>query len=173
MRMRCCGSPQRRYISLEALICPRSLQIFETESHASVHSDKTKEGLSLFRELLLLVSRLYPDISYSGILNNTKTTLGRSLLRTWLLRPCLSISEITSRHDAIDCFINPENITVAKTLHTHLKGIKNTPRIVSIMKVGKAKLQDWQGLVKVCSYTVAFWAYLIRLLVHLPCDHAA
>lgn len=27
---------------------PRSLQVFENESHASVHSDKTKEGLSLF-----------------------------------------------------------------------------------------------------------------------------
>jgi len=26
----------------------RSLQVFENESHASVHSDKTKEGLSLF-----------------------------------------------------------------------------------------------------------------------------
>lgn len=25
-----------------------SLQVFENESHASVHSDKTKEGLSLF-----------------------------------------------------------------------------------------------------------------------------
>ena len=25
-----------------------SLQIFDNESHASVHSDKTKEGLSLF-----------------------------------------------------------------------------------------------------------------------------
>jgi len=26
----------------------RSLQVFENESHASMHSDKTKEGLSLF-----------------------------------------------------------------------------------------------------------------------------
>ncbi|KAF8194135.1 hypothetical protein BJ912DRAFT_924219 [Pholiota molesta] len=52
-----------------------SLQVFENESHASVHSDKTKEGLSLF-------------------------------------------------------------------------GIKNMPRTMSLMKDGKAKLTDWQGLVK-------------------------
>ena len=46
-----------------------SLQIFEDENHASIHSDKTKEGLSLF-----------------GILNNTMTTLGRALMREWFLQ---------------------------------------------------------------------------------------
>ncbi|KAF9476534.1 hypothetical protein BDN70DRAFT_863087 [Pholiota conissans] len=115
-------------INADALL---SLQVFENESHASVHSDKTKEGLSLF-----------------GILNNTKTTLGRALLRTWLLRPSLSLSTIRSRHDAVACFTKPENITTANTLHSHLKGIKNMPRTMSLMKDGKAKLTDWQGLVK-------------------------
>lgn len=33
------------------LIVFRSLQIFDTEAHATVQSDKTKEGLSLFGEL--------------------------------------------------------------------------------------------------------------------------
>ncbi|KAF8890007.1 muts domain V-domain-containing protein [Gymnopilus junonius] len=115
-------------INADALL---SLQVFEDESHASVHSDKTKEGLSLF-----------------GILNNTKTTQGRSLLRTWLLRPSLSVSEIRSRHDAVECFMRAENLTTANALHNHLKGVKNVPRIMGLMKDGKAKLADWQGLVK-------------------------
>ncbi|KAF8957258.1 hypothetical protein BDZ97DRAFT_2079293 [Flammula alnicola] len=119
---------QTMQINADALL---SLQVFENESHASVHSDKTKEGLSLF-----------------GILNNTKTTLGRSLLRTWLLRPSLSLSVIKSRQDAVGCFVRSENVATANLLHHHLKGIKNMPRIMSLMKDGKAKLADWQGLVK-------------------------
>ncbi|KDR82897.1 hypothetical protein GALMADRAFT_220895 [Galerina marginata CBS 339.88] len=119
---------QAMQINADALL---SLQIFEDESHASVHSDKTKEGLSLF-----------------GILNNTKTTLGRSLLRTWLLRPSLSLSEIRSRHDAVECFMRSENVATANILHNHLKGVKNIPRVMGLMKDGKAKLTDWQCLVK-------------------------
>ncbi|KAG6891656.1 hypothetical protein C0992_012705 [Termitomyces sp. T32_za158] len=109
-----------------------SLQIFENESHASVHSDKTKEGFSLF-----------------SILNGTSTSLGRSLLRTWLLRPSLCLDVINRRHDAIECFLQPENLVSVGVLHTHLKGIKNVPRMLNALKSGKAKVSDWQGLVKV------------------------
>ncbi|KAG6907882.1 hypothetical protein DXG01_007046 [Tephrocybe rancida] len=109
-----------------------SLQIFENESHASVHSDKTKEGLSLF-----------------GILNGTNTSLGRSLLRTWLLRPSLSLDVINKRHDAVECFLHSENLVAAGSMHPHLKGIKNVPRMLSVLKTGRGKVSDWQGLVKV------------------------
>lgn len=109
-----------------------SLQIFDNESHASIHSDKTKEGLSLF-----------------GILNNTRTSLGKALLREWLLRPSTSIPVINTRHDTIACFIRPENIGAANAMQTHLKGIKNVPKILGTMRTGKAQVADWQGLVKV------------------------
>jgi hypothetical protein len=36
------------YIAQSKLTLSSSLQIFENESHASVHTDKTKEGLSLY-----------------------------------------------------------------------------------------------------------------------------
>jgi len=85
----------------------------------------------------------------TGILNNTRTPLGRSLLRTWLMRPSLSIPVITARHDAIECFLHPENLVPASALQTHLKGIKNIPRILGLLKSGKASVSDWQGLVKV------------------------
>jgi DNA mismatch repair protein MSH5 len=131
-----------------ALTFSSSLQVFENESHASVHSDKTKEGLSLFGAHL-------HDQSFlahirAGTLNSTKTTLGRALLRTWLLRPSLSLSIIKARHDAVACFVSAENLVPAHTMHGHLKGIKNVPRILEIMRSGKAKMSDWQGLVKVC-----------------------
>ena len=109
-----------------------SLQVFDEESHASTHSDKTKEGLSLF-----------------GILNNTRTVLGRALLREWLLRPSTSIDVIHSRHDAVECFVRTENLALVNTMQTHLKGIKNVPKILAAMRTGKAQIADWQGLVKV------------------------
>ncbi|KAI9451401.1 DNA mismatch repair protein MutS [Russula earlei] len=113
-----------------------SLQVFETESHASIHSTKTKEGLSLF-----------------GTLDSTKTTLGRSLLRTWLLRPSLSFKVIDARHDAVECFTRPENLDIASVMHSQLGGIKNIPRILSALKAGKANLANWQGLVKFTFHT--------------------
>ena len=110
-----------------------SLQIFDNENHASIHSDKTKEGLSLF-----------------GILDSTKTALGKALMREWLLRPSISAETIAARHDAVACFMRPENHNPTGTMHVHLKGIKNIPRILAVLKSGKSKVSDWQGLVKVC-----------------------
>ncbi|KAK7469304.1 hypothetical protein VKT23_003788 [Stygiomarasmius scandens] len=115
-----------------ALQATSSLQIFENESHASIHSDKTKEGLSL-----------------AGVLDNTHTSLGRALMRVWLLRPSLSLNTIRARHDAIDCFLKAENHSATNALHSHLKGIKNVPRMLNILKTGRAKVSDWQGLVKI------------------------
>ena len=116
-------------INMDALF---SLQIFEDENHASIHSDKTKEGLSLF-----------------GILNNTKTTLGRALMRQWFLRPSMSLDVINARHDAIECLLRPENISTRNSLQGHLNGTKNIPRILGAIRTGKAKVSDWQALVKV------------------------
>lgn len=108
-----------------------ALQIFENESHASIYSDETKEGLSLF-----------------GILNNTMTTLGRRLMQSWLLRPSLSIDIIKARHDAVACFTRSENLVATNVMHNHLKGMRNVPRILSMMRTGKAGIADWQGLIK-------------------------
>lgn len=133
------------------LIAQRSLQVFENESHASVHSEKFKEGLSLYgeRRSSCLLSLLRPHSS--GTLNYTKTALGRSLLYSWLLRPSLSLTVIKSRHEAVACFSTSENLIPANTMHNHLKGIKNVPRILTIMRAGKIKLSDWQALAKVGS----------------------
>lgn len=84
-----------------------------------------------------------------GILDFTKTSFGRSLLRQWCLRPSLSISEIEARHDAVSCFVRGENSPVADAMHTQLKGLKNVMRSFGIVKAGKGTTTDWQVLVKV------------------------
>lgn len=72
-----------------------SLQIFDVESHASIHSDKTKEGLSLF-----------------GIMNLARTPSGKALMRQWFLRPLLDFNAIESRQNAVECFVRSENCEV-------------------------------------------------------------
>jgi DNA mismatch repair protein MSH5 len=108
-----------------------------------------KEGLSLFGMLLMTFGSPFHQ-RVAGILDNTRTSLGRSLLRTWLMRPSLSIPVIAARHDAIECFLHPENLAPASALQTHLKGIRNIPKILGLLQSGKAGIGDWQGLVKVC-----------------------
>jgi DNA mismatch repair protein MSH5 len=138
------------------LVTSSSLQIFENESHASVHSDRTKEGLSLYG-----ISVSFNPVKssnyffHSGTLNSTKTSLGRSLMRTWLLRPSLSLIVINARLDAVACFVSPENLETSIVMHSHLNGIKNVPRMLGLLKTGRAKLSDWQGLVKVLYFKVA------------------
>jgi DNA mismatch repair protein MSH5 len=123
--------------------------VFENESHASMHSSKTKEGLSIFGSSPPSDIQRCQKNCASGILNNTKTVLGRSLMRQWLLRPSLSLSIIKARHDAVECFMRPENQVPASLMEAHLKGIKNMPRILNTMQSGRAKLSDWQHLIKV------------------------
>ena len=84
-----------------------------------------------------------------GILDDTRTTLGRNLLREWLLRPSLSLPVIAARHATVACFVNPENMTTADDIQKHLSGIKNAPRILKMLKSGTAKVKDWQGVVEV------------------------
>lgn len=69
-----------------------SLQIFAEEGHGNAYSDRTKEGLSIF-----------------GLLNRTKTPMGKLLLRHWLLRPSSELSVIRGRHDALECFTQAAN----------------------------------------------------------------
>jgi DNA mismatch repair protein MSH5 len=91
--------------------------VFEDESHASIYSDRAKEGLSLFGNVpSYRFVEPTTDIQ-TGILNDTVTALGWSLLKNWLTRPSLSHATIDQRHNAVACFLRPENMTTASTLH--------------------------------------------------------
>ncbi|KAL7410447.1 DNA mismatch repair protein MutS, partial [Mrakia frigida] len=108
-----------------------SLQIFDEESHAYMHSGATREGLSLF-----------------GILNNTRTPTGKQLLRTWLLRPLLSIKEIAARHDAVALFARQENHVPVQNIEGLLKGVKNVVQVLGRLRRGTAGVRDWKVLLE-------------------------
>ncbi|KAK4699437.1 DNA mismatch repair protein MSH5, partial [Phenoliferia sp. Uapishka_3] len=140
----------------------RSLQIFSPESHASIHSNKTKEGLSLF-----------------GIMNTARSPLGRALLRKWFLRPPLVLETIQARHTAVECFLRHENRSfqpsffhrkwraltrragkieyVAEAIQTNFRFIKNIPKTLRILAEGKGAVRDWQAV-----YQFTYGAIMIR-----------
>ena len=103
-----------------------------------------------------------------GILNTTRTALGRSLLRTWFIRPSLSLQVLQARHDAVECFLRAENLPVVGALQTHLQGIANIPKTLGLLRSGKGKISDWQALVKVRpSVALGMLACCEPLLVYL------
>ncbi|KAI7824065.1 muts domain V-domain-containing protein [Gamsiella multidivaricata] len=109
-----------------------SLQIFEDESHPSMHSSVhgRKEGLSLF-----------------SILSQTKTSQGRYLLKQWLLRPSLDLSIIQTRHQSVECFTRTENQPTVAQFSKALSHIKNIPKILQAMP-RKATIAEWQALLQ-------------------------
>jgi DNA mismatch repair protein MSH5 len=66
------------------------------------------------------------------------------------------------RQDAVACFLRSENLVTSDVMHNHLKGLKNMPCILGLMKGGRAKLSDSQGLVKVKSFP-PFWDDAMKL----------
>ncbi|KAF9141882.1 MutS protein msh5 [Mortierella sp. GBA39] len=115
-----------------------SLQIFEDESHPSMHSSirGRKEGLSLF-----------------GLLNQTKTSQGRHLLKQWLLRPSLNMATIHQRHQTVECFVQTENQPTVNQLAGALLHMKNIPKVLQTMS-RKATINDWRAILEFVYYCV-------------------
>lgn len=101
-------------------------------------------------------------------MNVAKTPLGRSLMKSWFLRPLLDFSQIEKRQDAVECFIRPENRApliplavdeeslidsartlieeIAESIQSQFRLIKNGPRTLSILNMGRGSLRDWQTI---------------------------
>lgn len=116
------------------------------ENHANLHSEKVKEGLSLF-----------------GILNQTKTPLGKFLLKSWFQRPSLEISVIKARQNVINNLLKGDNQYLLNTLSSSLRGIKNLPKLLKNLKEGKGTLGVWKDIQKVGNLAITLTRLVITL----------
>lgn len=142
-----------RFINRDT-IC--SLQIFEDEGHPNFHMQgkggRGKEGLSLFGETATNIEASRSSCSrfFSlGILNSTKTKMGYSMFKQWFLRPSLSLPLLQQRHNAIACFLRPQNTHLATAIGKSLVRTKNIPKVLVALKKGKAQAYDWSSLLQV------------------------
>ncbi|KAF9961209.1 MutS protein msh5, partial [Modicella reniformis] len=84
----------------------------------------------------------------TGVLNQTKTSQGRYLLKQWLLRPSLDLNTIHTRHQNVECFVRIENQPAVGQLTSCLSHIKNIPRVLQTLP-RKATLAEWQAILQI------------------------
>ena len=107
-----------------------SLQIFKSEHHPSVSGiGVKKEGVSLF-----------------GIMDKTKSPVGRKLLKRWFLSPLLKLSPREARLNSIEFFLTPDHSHIVSELQESVKGIKDATQILIRIRAVRASLSDWVKL---------------------------
>ncbi|KAI8611749.1 muts domain V-domain-containing protein, partial [Chytriomyces sp. MP71] len=97
-------------------------------------SDINKDGLSLF-----------------GLLNLTRSPLGKLLLTQWFKRPSLEMDVLVSRQEAIACLTLHANELHVESMRDAISFIGNIPRICSRLKK-KLSILDWEALLKFSYY---------------------
>lgn len=116
-----------------------ALSVFSSEQHASIHSNNSKEGLSLF-----------------NLLSETKTHVGTQLLQRRLRQPSCDISNINDRLDAIAILIHPQNVSAVNDMRMSLskvgKGV-NVLHVLNSMKSGKTSIRSFKCLVNLVILT--------------------
>lgn len=109
-----------------------ALSVFSNEQHASIHSNRSKEGLSLFT-----------------LLSETKTHVGTQLLQRRLRQPSCDIVIINNRLDAIAILLHPQNVSAVNDMRQSLskigKGV-NVIHVLNSMKIGKTSLRSFKCL---------------------------
>jgi DNA mismatch repair protein MSH5 len=107
-----------------------SLQVLSEDDHPGMLSaGNSKEGLSVL-----------------SILDNTKSPLGRKLLRTWILRPLLKEEDLSMRSEGIRFFASSSNLNFVGVLGKYLRQVKDVPRMMLRLRMATASVMDWQNL---------------------------
>ncbi|KAG1052921.1 hypothetical protein G6F43_004968 [Rhizopus delemar] len=112
----------------------KSLSIFEYELHPNMHQKREKESLSLF-----------------GLLNKTKSILGKQRLKEWISHPTTNKQMIEERHSTIEFFLRPDIREELQELRDYLSQIRNIHRLLPKIREHKALSNDWQYILKIKS----------------------
>jgi DNA mismatch repair protein MSH5 len=109
----------------------KSLGVFQVDRHPCLSKKigVAKEGLSLF-----------------GILNNTKSKIGKDLLKQWLLQPLMDVTNIEKRLSQVHYFKETIGSDKVSQIQDNLKHIKNTRYLLKRIREVKATANDWTNL---------------------------
>jgi DNA mismatch repair protein MSH5 len=142
-----------------------SLQIIQSESHPNMFnqgpgkkSASGKEGLSVYG--------IFQHFAY--------TPQGRAKLKQSFFRPSVDLKTIRERHDFIEVFSRPGNLTSLEKMTKALKHIKNLRPVMVNLRKGIST-----GSAKITGFRTTVWASLLAVchsLPHIPetnqCYHA-
>ncbi|EGG14783.1 mutS like protein [Cavenderia fasciculata] len=103
-----------------------SLQIFSNEQHPSCYSfGNSKEGLSLF-----------------GILNKTKSKIGKRMLKSWFMRPSRQRTIIEDRLDVIEWLLDQSQSTIIQELLVSIGNIRDLHMILNRLSLSQSPCND-------------------------------
>lgn len=92
------------------------------------------------------------------VLDKTRTAMGKRLIRSWLLKPLLSITEISLRQNAVEELCS--NAQVRMEISEYMSGIRDIERIITKALYGTASPKDLLSL----SATAHRFPYIKQLL---------
>ena len=132
----------------------RSLDIFKFDMHQNMMGGKAKEGLSLF-----------------SILDRTKSTVGRKLLRHWMSKPVLDSDVILDRHDMVGFVVGmleedgPADGDVS-AIHKELGRVKDVSRAIKRLSTLKTRtlVNEWSVVFEFCSAALAVHSRVDRMV---------
>ncbi len=78
------------------------------------------------------------------VLDKTKTSMGKRMLRSWLEQPLLSIAKITKRHNAVDELVN--NPSLRDDIIESLSGCQDLERLITRIAYSTANARELKGL---------------------------
>ncbi|MDR3243480.1 MAG: DNA mismatch repair protein MutS [Elusimicrobiota bacterium] len=91
-------------------------------------------------ELLISLSGTQNQNSLISVLDNTKTPMGKRMLRQWLIKPLLDIAQIKDRQDKIMFFI--EDNPLRRQIIEKLKKVGDIERIIARISFASAMPRD-------------------------------
>ncbi|MEA2011600.1 MAG: DNA mismatch repair protein MutS, partial [Verrucomicrobiota bacterium] len=86
------------------------------------------------------------DATLLSVLDQTKTPMGKRLMRDWIVRPLISAKKINQRLDAVQAFYDDQLLLVEIT--EALGGIRDLERTITRLNVGSANARDLVALEK-------------------------
>ena len=78
------------------------------------------------------------------VLDKTKTSMGKRMLRSWLEQPLLSIAKITKRHNAVEELV--ENPSMRDDIIESLTGCQDMERLITRIAYSTANARELRGL---------------------------
>ena len=92
------------------------------------------------------------------VLDKTKTSMGKRMLRSWLEQPLLNIAKITKRHNAVSELV--ENPSLRDDIIESLTGCQDMERLITRIAYATANARELKGLSSTLSRLPAIKEYL-------------
>ncbi len=78
------------------------------------------------------------------VLDKTKTSMGKRMLRSWIEQPLLNIGGITKRHNAVSELVN--SISLCDEIAESLEGCQDMERLITRISYGNANARELKAL---------------------------